>query len=183
MGVNKSTLRTEDIEEVQTVSVFSQREIKKLYKRFKRLDKEEKGSIDIEDFNQIPELSMNPILPRIISIFDVNRNGQLNFKQFIQTLSNFHPNADKHDKIKLLFKVYDINNDGYITKDEIQKVLTMMVGKALTNEQILEIVEETLTEADVNGKGKLDFNDFENSIEKGGVGENMLSISFYPFDF
>ncbi|KAF2074644.1 hypothetical protein CYY_004039 [Polysphondylium violaceum] len=182
MGVSRSTLRTEEIEEIQDVSVFSQREIKKLYKRFKRLDKEEKGSINVEDFNQIPELSMNPLLPRIISLFDSNRDGQVNFKQFAKTLSCFHPNADQHDKIKTLFKIYDINNDGFVTRDEIEKILKMMVGSNLTKEQISDIVDETLNEADIHNKGKLDYDDFFKSIEKIGCGQNMLSISFYSFD-
>eukprot|EP01133_Synstelium_polycarpum_P006170 gene6170-7145_t len=72
MGVNKSTLRTEEIEELQGLSKVC---------RFKRLDKEEKGNINVEDFAQIPELSMNPLLPRLIAIFDVNRDGQINFAQ------------------------------------------------------------------------------------------------------
>ncbi|KAM9942246.1 hypothetical protein ACTFIT_005621 [Dictyostelium discoideum] len=177
MGVSRSTLRTEEIEEIREVSIFSQREIKRLYKRFKRLDKEEKGSINVEDFNQIPELSMNPMLPRIISIFDVNRDGQVNFKQFVKSLSTFHPKADKADKIKILFKVYDINNDGFITRDEIETILTMMVGSNLTKEQISSIVEETLNEADVNGKGKLDYPDFYNSIGSSGWYGSGLSVT------
>ncbi|GAM23803.1 hypothetical protein SAMD00019534_069780 [Acytostelium subglobosum LB1] len=161
MGVSKSTLRAEEIEELQNASkVFSQKEVKRLFKRFKRLDKEEKGTINVEDFSQIPELSMNPLLPRLISIFDVNRSGQLNFAQFVNTLSVFHPNAEKIDKIKLLFKVYDINNDGFVTKQEIQSVLMMMVGKNLTQEQLATIVDETLQEADRENRGKLNFDDF-----------------------
>ncbi|EFA78978.1 calcium-binding EF-hand domain-containing protein [Heterostelium album PN500] len=181
MGVNaSSTLRTEEIEELQSHSkVFTQKDIRRLYKRFKRLDKEEKGTVNVEDFSQIPELSMNPLLPRLIAIFDVNRNGQLNFAQFVNTLSVFHPNADKIDKIKLLFKVYDINNDGFITKQEIQTVLTMMVGKNLTTDQIETIVDETLHEADKENKGKLNFDAFCSSLENGFT-DNMLSISFKP---
>ncbi|EGG20129.1 calcium-binding EF-hand domain-containing protein [Cavenderia fasciculata] len=179
MGVNKSTLRTEEIEEVQQITgVFSQKEIKRLFKRFKRLDKEEKGVINVEDFPGIPELSMNPLLPRLIAIFDVNRDSQLNFAQFVNTLSVFHPNAKKEDKLKL----YDINNIGYITKGDIETVLTMMVGNNLLKDQVATIVAETFEDADKGNKGKLSFDDFKNSFQD-TMPENLLSIQFSnPYD-
>ena len=174
MGANTSTLRTEEITEMQALShcMFSSsphftpshptslllllsvqlytsqsilslfviplltwinawsvspKEIKRLYKRFKRLDKDEKGSISTDEFLTIPEMSMNPLVSRIlslfhvlyssysflilvwflfdcwkISMFDNRKDGQVNFRQFVETMSVFHPKGNRNEKLNCM---------------------------------------------------------------------------------
>lgn len=47
----------------------------------------------------IPELAMNPLAVRVISLF-TTYDEHINFKQFIQTLNVFSPKAPLKDKIK-----------------------------------------------------------------------------------
>ena len=49
---------------------FDSVEVKRLAKRFKKLDIDNSGSISPEEFMQLPELRSNPIVPRVINIFD-----------------------------------------------------------------------------------------------------------------
>ena len=49
---------------------FDTVEVKRLAKRFKKLDIDNSGSISPEEFMQLPELRSNPIVPRVINIFD-----------------------------------------------------------------------------------------------------------------
>ena len=49
---------------------FDQDEIKRLGKRFKKLDLDGSGSISIEEFMSLPELQQNPLVRRVIDIFD-----------------------------------------------------------------------------------------------------------------
>eukprot|EP00026_Physarum_polycephalum_P016700 Phypoly_transcript_17674.p1 GENE.Phypoly_transcript_17674~~Phypoly_transcript_17674.p1 ORF type:complete len:182 (+),score=31.48 Phypoly_transcript_17674:198-743(+) len=181
MGANTSTLRTEEITEMQAVSHFSPKEIKRLYKRFKRLDKDEKGSISTDEFLTIPELSMNPLVSRIISMFDNKKDGQVNFRQFVETMSVFHPKGNREEKLNFLFKVYDINNDGVITADEIFAILKMLVGTNLTDEQINVVVRDTMLEADQSGTGKLSFEDFRDKMKPVDI-VPKLSIAFIDYD-
>lgn len=45
-------------------------ELLRLKKRFMKLDKDGSGSIDREEFLQIPQIANNPLAHRMIAIFD-----------------------------------------------------------------------------------------------------------------
>lgn len=54
----------------------------------------------------IPELAVNPLVKRVISIFDENGDGSVNFKEFISALSVFNAQGDKQRKLEC--KLLDI---------------------------------------------------------------------------
>ena len=99
----------------------------KLLKTFKKLDKDHSGDLVIEEFISIPALSQNPLVRRVVSIFDKNNDGVISFEEFVTGLSQLYSN-DEEAKIKFAFKVYDIDGDGYISNGELFQVLQMMVG-------------------------------------------------------
>lgn len=55
-------------------------EIKRLGKRFKKLDLDNSGSLSVEEFMSLPELQQNPLVQRVIDIFDADGNGEVDFK-------------------------------------------------------------------------------------------------------
>lgn len=69
------------------------------------------------------------------------------------------------DRIVILFlagafKVYDLNEDGFITQEELYSVLKLMVGKNLTDEQVQTIAKSTLQRADKDKDGKISLDEF-----------------------
>ena len=97
---------------------FTPAEMKKLYKSFKRMDKDKSGDLDIEEFLSLPELNQNPLVRRVVMIFDKNKDGSISFEEFITGLSSLYSN-DEEAKLKFAFKVYDIDGDGYISNGEL----------------------------------------------------------------
>jgi Ca2+-binding EF-hand superfamily protein len=59
--------------------LVTDKELKRLYRRFKKLDADGSGTLTADEFANIPELAVNPLLERIISIFDANQNGSIEF--------------------------------------------------------------------------------------------------------
>ena len=55
-------------------------EIRRLGKRFKKLDVDGSGSLSVQEFMSIPELQQNPLVQRVIDIFDTDGNGEIDFK-------------------------------------------------------------------------------------------------------
>jgi len=140
---------------------FSEEELRRLGKRFKKLDIDKNGTISIEEFMSLPELQQNPLVRRVIDLFDTDRNGEIDFKEFVQGLSQFTvKGADKESKLKFAFKVYDIDQDGYISNGELFQVLKMMVGTNLKDVQLQQIVDKTILIADTDGDGKISFEEF-----------------------
>ena len=62
---------------------------------------------------------------------------------------------DQTSEIKEAFKIFDRDGNGYIDAKELKHVVTRM-GHVLTGEE----ADEFMREADLNGDGKLDYNEF-----------------------
>ncbi len=57
----------------------------------------------------LPELQQNPLVQRVIDIFDTDGNGEVDFKEFIQGMSLFSVKGDKDSKLRFAFKIYDMD--------------------------------------------------------------------------
>ena len=62
------------------VCVVDADEIRRLSRSFRRLDLNQNGALDVDEFLQIPELQQNPLVRRVIEIFDEDGNGEVDFK-------------------------------------------------------------------------------------------------------
>lgn len=90
-------------------------------KRFKKLDIDGSGSLSVQEFMSIPELQQNPLVQRVIDIFDTDGNGEIDFKgkqtmkekkkneyvdrgtiilEFIGGISQFSVKGDKESKLR-----------------------------------------------------------------------------------
>lgn len=66
-------------------------EIRRLARRFKKLDLDGSGSLSVDEFMSLPELQQNPLVQRVIEIFDTDGNGEVDFKGKHQAILDFFP--------------------------------------------------------------------------------------------
>uniref|UniRef100_A0A1I8AC48 Calcineurin B-like protein 1 n=1 Tax=Steinernema glaseri TaxID=37863 RepID=A0A1I8AC48_9BILA len=197
MGSTSSLmLQEEEIQSIQKETGFSRNQIVRLYSRFLSLDKQGRGYLDRDDFLRIPELAINPLGDRIVDAFfsetvrdewgyRVSPDQRINFREFIKVLAHFRPiNKTKDnivnsrdEKLRFAFTMYDLNKNGYITRDEFKVILNMMVGANITAEQLDSIADRTITEADSDNDGKISFQEFCKAMEKTDI-EQKMSIRF-----
>ena len=124
-------------------------------------------------------------------IFDDDGNGEVDFKEFIQGVSQFSVKGDKNSKLRFAFRIYDIDNDGYISNGElfqvgllpffykwlkflIFQVLKMMVGNNLKDTQLQQIVDKTILFADKDDDGKISFEEFCDIVGNTDVHKKMV---------
>lgn len=119
----------------------------------------------------------------MIAIFDEDGGGDVDFQEFVSGLSAFSSKGNKEEKLHFAFKVYDIDRDGYISNGELFIVLKMMVGSNLKDMQLQQIVDKTMMEADVDGDGRISFDEFKRMVENTDVSFSMTLGESPPFDW
>ncbi|GFO30179.1 calcineurin b subunit [Plakobranchus ocellatus] len=159
---------------MELCSTFDMDEIKRLGKRFRKLDLDNSGALSIDEFMSLPELHQNPLVQRVIDIFDTDGNGEVDFKEFIEGISQFSVKGDKESKLRFAFKIYDMDKDGYISNGELFQVLKMMVGNNLRDTQLQQIVDKTIIHADTDGDGKISFEEFCDVVGNMDVHKKMV---------
>lgn len=80
MGLVQSTNEKQQIN-------FDKKELKILFNNFNSMDANQNGLIEPDEFFDVPELRDNPIVQRIISVFDKNGDGKISFYEFVWGLS------------------------------------------------------------------------------------------------
>ena len=115
-------------------------------------------------------------------LFSGENEQQLNFRQFVRVLAHFQPiNRTKKNELnsrrqklrcksyhilsfKILslvaFQMYDLNKNGYITREEFKVILNSMVGANITADQLDKIADRTIEEADGDNDGRISFEEF-----------------------
>lgn len=99
---------------LETYRLVNAHQIKSLYFRFQDLDRSETGTITysanfildkcrVDDFMKIPELAINPLSERLIKLFqcDNTDDANVNFSQFVRTLSHLAPIPERRPHEKL----------------------------------------------------------------------------------
>ena len=106
-------------------------------RRFKKLDTDKSGTVSLKELMELPELKKNPLTKRIMGIkyynnnnltfclsevFDADSSGEVDFTEFITGMATFSSHADTESKLRFAFKIYDIDNDGFISNGELFQV-------------------------------------------------------------
>ncbi|CAL8072330.1 unnamed protein product [Calicophoron daubneyi] len=104
---------------------FSRRELQIMYQGFKQ--ECPAGKLNEEVFKEIyckffPQGDATMYAQLVFRSFDQEHNGTLTFEQFIQALSSL-THGSQTDKLSWAFRLYDLNGDGVISKNEMLKVV------------------------------------------------------------
>eukprot|EP01016_Furgasonia_blochmanni_P010599 TRINITY_DN1450_c0_g1_i8.p1 TRINITY_DN1450_c0_g1~~TRINITY_DN1450_c0_g1_i8.p1 ORF type:complete len:241 (+),score=63.10 TRINITY_DN1450_c0_g1_i8:195-917(+) len=158
------------------------KEIKKLYKKFNKLDTDKSGELEPEEFFDVPELSQNPLVKRVISIFDKNKDGKISFAEFLSGLGALSTTGSDEEKLKFAFKIYDLDEDGFISNGELFTVLKMMVGNNLNDVQLQQLVDRTIIKADEDFDGKISFAEFRKVVKDLDIGSKLTLNSIQEGD-
>ncbi|XP_009779755.1 calcineurin B-like protein 7 isoform X1 [Nicotiana sylvestris] len=101
----------------------------------------------------------NLFADRIFALFDAKQNGQIDFEEFVQALSIFHPRTPESEKIAYAFKLYDLGHTGYIERKELKEMVLALLDESdlrLSDDVVEAIVDKTFKETDTNGDGRID---------------------------
>ncbi|NWI56854.1 EFCB1 protein, partial [Calyptomena viridis] len=119
------------------------------------------------------------VLDRVFSTFDRDNKGCITVVEWVEGLAVML-RGTLEEKIKYCFMVYDLNGDGYISREEMFQMLKNSLLKQPADEDpdegIKDLVEIALKKMDYDHDGKLSFTDFEKAVRD----ENLLLEAFGP---
>ncbi|KAF2287792.1 hypothetical protein GH714_002992 [Hevea brasiliensis] len=91
----------------------------------------------------------------MINEVDVDGNGTIEFGEFLNLVARKMKESDADEELKEAFKVFDKDQDGYISPDELRHVM-INLGEKLTDEEL----EQMIKEADLDGDGQVNYEEF-----------------------
>ncbi|KAM0894493.1 hypothetical protein ACQ4PT_024450 [Festuca glaucescens] len=118
---------------------------------------------------------------RVFDLFDLKRNGVIEFGEFVRSLSVFHPKAPVSDKTAFAFKLYDLRGTGYIEKEEIREMVDAILDEAklcLSHSAVEEIIDNTFNQADSNRDGMIDPKEWEEFVKKNPACLRNMSLPY-----
>ncbi|XP_008791135.1 calmodulin-like protein 8 [Phoenix dactylifera] len=134
-------------------------QISEFQEAFSLFDKDGDGCITLEELaTVIKSLGQNPTedeLHEMITEIDADGNGTIEFGEFLSLMARKMKETDAEEELKEAFKVFDKDQNGYISASELKNVM-INLGEKLTDEE----VDQMIKEADVDGDGQVNYEEF-----------------------
>ncbi|XP_076096068.1 neo-calmodulin-like isoform X2 [Mytilus galloprovincialis] len=131
---------------------------------FELFDKDGDGTITIKELDTVMRsLGQNPTeneVKEMVQKVDTDGNGTIEFPEFLQMATDMMKSVDLADEVRDAFRLFDKNGDGYVTASELKTILSNN-GEKISDEELDAMIKD----ADVDGDGKINYQEFVSMLE------------------
>ena len=140
-------------------------EIEEIKEAFDIFDVDQSGSISVSELtNAMRSLGFdtkNPAIFQMICDMDEDGSGEIEFDEFLDMMTARISDTNTKEDLERVFKLFDEDRSGEITCDNLKRVAKEL-GEDIPEDELNEII----LRADLDGDGKLTFDDFYAVITK-----------------
>ncbi|CAG7834490.1 unnamed protein product [Allacma fusca] len=185
MGGGKSRLSTKTIASLQDVTYFSDQEIQEWYKAF--IKEVPDGQMNIDQFlnvwkdlffnnkkkSSIDSVELQSYGKQVFRLIDRNGDGFIDFREFLINVS-IEQRGTLEQKLEHVFGLYDLDQNGYVTKPEMLEFVKMVnramdLAKQFPGKDPEDVAEQLANKIfwrlDRNKDGKLTMFEFISGIK------------------
>ena len=138
-------------------------QIEEMKEAFNLFDEDGDGEITEEDLgNLLSSLGDVATPAQVHTLFmevDEDGGGSIDFDEFMVMMADRMKERDQEEEVIEAFKVFDADASGYITSDELRRIL-MDLGEDVTEEEM----DALILEADLDGNGRIDYDEFSKLV-------------------
>ncbi|KAK8542981.1 hypothetical protein V6N12_015556 [Hibiscus sabdariffa] len=138
---------------------MSEKLVAEFQEAFCLFDKDGDGCITMEELAiAVKSLDQNPTeeeLQNMIDEVDTDGNGAIEFGEFLNLMARKMKETEAEDDLREAFRVFDKDQDGYISPHELRLVM-INIGEKVTDEEL----EQMIREADLDGDGQVNYDEF-----------------------
>jgi len=159
-GKKKATRATSNV-----FAMFEQTQVQEFKEAFGLMDQDRDGTISVDDLKEVYN-SLGRV-PKDAELKDMigEAPGPINFTMLLTLFGERLSGTDDESVLTNAFKLFDPQNQGFLTKDTFRESLTA-IGKPderLTDAEFNKVLEG----APVDNKGNLDYTAFTRIIKRG----------------
>ncbi|XP_052138408.1 putative calmodulin-like protein 2 isoform X1 [Oryza glaberrima] len=164
---------------------LTKEQIAEFREAFNLFDKDGDGTITSKELGTVMgSLGQSPTeaeLKKMVEEVDADGSGSIEFEEFLGLLARKLRDTGAEDDIRDAFRVFDKDQNGFITPDELRHVMANL-GDPLSDDELADMLHE----ADSDGDGQINYNEFlkvmmakrrQNMMEGHGSGGHRSSNS------
>ena len=134
---------------------------------FNMFDKDGGGSIDASELRDlmisVGQNCTESELKEMVEAADADGTGDIDFLEFAVLMAHKMTDENKDDTLKKAFAVFDTSGDGFISAQEMRRIM-FNLGENLQQED----VEAVIGEVDVDGDGQINYQEFAKILSSDG---------------
>ncbi|XP_002733157.1 calmodulin-like isoform X2 [Saccoglossus kowalevskii] len=142
-----------------TIDDLTEEQLSELKEAFSLFDIDGDGTINAKELGTVlRSLGQNPTdkeVEEMIEEVDVDGSGSIEFPEFLMMMAGKFNETTTDKDLNDAFKIFDTENTGFISVDELKHLMTTM-GERLSEEEM----DEMVADANADSEGKVNYEEF-----------------------